>query len=59
MKSIYLDQNKFIDLARAHHGRADGEKYKPALEHALHSVQTEQWRIPLSIVHVMETGASE
>ncbi|MCP9490589.1 MAG: hypothetical protein MSC31_12030 [Solirubrobacteraceae bacterium MAG38_C4-C5] len=39
MVTVYLDQSKWIDLARALHGRADGERFRDALDVARHSVR--------------------
>lgn len=55
MVSVYLDQNKWIDIARAMHGRADGEQYRIALDVAQQSVSMGLVRFPLSMAHYIET----
>lgn len=56
-KFLYLDQNKWIDLARAHYGRDSGEKFKDALAAVRSAVEANKLVVPLSGVHVMETMA--
>lgn len=57
MVYVYLDQNKMIDLAKAFHKREDGKPFKDALEHIMHKVKDNEWIVPLSVVHLMETAA--
>lgn len=52
---MYLDQAKWIDLARAWHGRADGERFRDALDVARHSVRMGLVQFPLSTGHYIET----
>lgn len=55
MVTVYLDQAKWIDLARALHGRADGERFRDALDVARHSVRMGLVEFPLSTGHYIET----
>lgn len=55
MLSIYLDQAKWIDLSRAQHGRADGDRFVQALESARQVVEMSLVRFPLSLGHYIET----
>lgn len=52
---VYLDQAKWIDLARAMHGRPDGEGFRDALDVARHSVALGVAQFPLSFAHYIET----
>jgi len=56
-KCLYLDQNKWIDLARAHYDREGGEDFKPALAAVRDAVAKTRIVVPISGVHVMETMA--
>jgi hypothetical protein len=58
MLLIYLDQNKWIDLAKAAAGRADGQRYIPALAAANDAVRAAKAVFPLSSVHIIETAKS-
>lgn len=53
--TVYLDQAKWIDLARAMHGRADGERFRDALGVARQSVAMGMVEFPLSNGHYIET----
>jgi hypothetical protein len=53
--TVYLDQAKWIDLARALHGRSDGERFRDALDVARHSVAMGMVEFPLSTGHYIET----
>lgn len=53
--TVYLDQAKWIDLARAWHGRADGERFRDALAVAKQSVRMGLVQFPLSTGHYIET----
>lgn len=55
MITVYLDQAKWIDLARAFHGRADGERFRGALDAARHAVRLGLVQFPLSMGHYVET----
>ncbi len=52
---VYLDQNKWIDLAKAHVGRADGQKYQIVLEKMTEVVRQGKAAFPLSWLHFVET----
>ena len=56
-KCLYLDQNKWIDLARAHYGRPDGKDFQPALAAVREAVAKGRLVVPMSGIHVMETMA--
>lgn len=53
MLNVYLDQNKWIDLARADHGR--DERFRDVLDLAFEGTRQGFLRFPLSSVHYMET----
>ena len=53
-KCLYLDQNKWIDLSRAHYGKPEGEKFKPCLEAVRAAVKSGKLVVPLSIVNAIE-----
>lgn len=52
---VYLDQNKWIDLAKARVGRADGQKYQVVLEKIIEVVGQGKAIFPLSWIHFVET----
>jgi hypothetical protein len=54
--TIYLDQNKWIELARAFNGRHDGEQFKETLNLAFMSVDAGRAKFPLSSAHYMEVS---
>jgi hypothetical protein len=58
-KIIYLDQNKWIDIARAFYGRDDGKKYQPVLEKIQEKVNSGDIIVPISAVHIIETARNE
>jgi len=58
-KIIYLDQNKWIDIARAFYGREDGEKYLPILQTLQDKVNSGDIIVPISAVHIIETARNE
>ena len=55
MKRIYLDQNKWIDLAAAEKGRSKGAQYGDALIVLRAAVDAGEVSLPLSSAHYMET----
>lgn len=55
MLRVYLDQNKWIDLARAAVGHPLGERYADALLLARRAVRTGAASFPLDIFRYMET----
>lgn len=56
---IYLDQNKWIDLARAFHDRPDGNRFKSVLQKIKLAGEEGKAILPLSGTHVIETRASK
>ncbi len=52
---VYLDQNKWVDLARAETGHRLGDRYSDLLAIARRGVATRLVSFPLSMVHYMET----
>ena len=52
---VYLDQNKWIDLAKAATGHPDGARFADVLEIARHGAQAGLAVFPLSAAHYMET----
>lgn len=52
---IYLDQNKWIDLAKFNVGKKDGEKFKDVSEKIIKKVSSKEWILPISTTHTMET----
>jgi hypothetical protein len=54
-KVVYLDQNKWIDLARAHHGGTNGARFKETFEFLNDPVARLRVILPLSAVHYIET----
>lgn len=55
VRRVYLDQNKWIDLARAAHGRPGGERFQEALEVLRYGTQQRLVSLPLSMAHYFET----
>jgi hypothetical protein len=55
MLTIYLDQNKWIDLRRAYVGRDDGKLFRETLELALSAREKGLASFPLSVAHYLET----
>ena len=55
VQRIYLDQNKWIDLARARTGHALGKTYIAAYEAAKATVEAGRASFPLSSAHYFET----
>lgn len=58
MKYIYLDQMKWIDLAKAECGTSGGEKFKSVLVAAQSAVAAGTHVFPLSFANIMETAKS-
>lgn len=52
---IYLDQNKWIDLARAYHDRPNGNQFKSVLQKVTEAVESKKAIFPLSAYHIAET----
>ena len=55
MKRVYLDQNKWIDFARARTGHPQGEQFRDAYHAALSAADASQVSFPLSAAHYFET----
>ncbi len=53
--TVYLDQNKWIDLSRAYYGMPGGEKFTEALNVLRNAVDRRIARFPISAEHVIET----
>jgi hypothetical protein len=58
-RRIYLDQNKWIELARAYHGRANSSAHAAVLAAALNSVETGRTIFPISSAHYMEVAKAK
>jgi hypothetical protein len=58
-KFLYLDQNKWIDLARAYYGKQEGEPIREALAAVQAAVDSGKLVVPFSLVNVIETTASK
>jgi hypothetical protein len=56
VRLVYLDQNHWINLAKAAVGRPAGHPYRDALEVLREARRTGRAVIPLSLTHVMETS---
>jgi hypothetical protein len=56
---VYLDQNKWIDLACASNARPGSERFAPALTAVRAAAKNGSAIFPMSAVHVMETMAPE
>jgi hypothetical protein len=56
---VYLDQAKWIDLARAHHGRSGGARFRDALAASQAAVADHRAVFPLSSTHYMETSVRQ
>jgi hypothetical protein len=56
MKSVYLDQNHWIYLAKDFWGDPRHESHKGIAELILRAVQDGEVRLPLSIIHFIETS---
>ena len=55
-KIIYLDQNKWIDLARAFYGKPEGDKYNTVLNLLQEKVSSGEIILPISTIHIIETS---
>lgn len=56
MKRVYLDQNKWIDLAAAEHGSKRGESYRDTHLLLRATVEAGDVSLPLSSAHYIETA---
>lgn len=57
MKKIYLDQNKWIDLARTILNPSHYKNYKDVAERIQGNVEKGEWIFPISMIHFFETCA--
>lgn len=55
MTTVYLDQNKWIDLSRAHHGEKGGGRYEEVLAKIAAGVNDGRASFPVSAGHYFET----
>jgi hypothetical protein len=53
--TVYLDQNKWIDLSHAYYGIKDGEKFVETLKLIQYAVDHGIARFPISAAHIIET----
>jgi hypothetical protein len=54
-KCLYLDQNKWIDLARAHYEKPVGEQFKPCLEAVRAAITSGKLLVPFSVTNAIES----
>lgn len=57
-KCLYLDQNKWIDLARAHNGKPDGTKFRQCLNVVRTAVSSGKLIVPYSLENAVEAMVS-
>ena len=55
---IYLDQNAWINLAKAHYGRDNSVRFDEALRVLVDAANSDRVRVPLSFNHLIEVCAS-
>ena len=58
MKHIYLDQNKWIDLAKAALGRPDGKQHQPPFEALVKGVRESRDVLPITSQNIIELAKS-
>ena len=56
MRTIYLDQTHWIELATAYHGRDTDPALRAVLDFVVTSRETGHARFPLSMAHYVETA---
>lgn len=56
MEIVYLDQNKWIELARAHTGKACPDSTKELYTQLTKAVESGKVLFPLSASHIIETS---
>ena len=56
MQILFIDQNKWIDLARAASGKPDGDAYVDIYRALSAAVDAKQVLLPLTISHIIETA---
>lgn len=54
-KCLYLDQNKWIDLARAHYGKPEGVQFQPCLEAIRAAIKSGKLLVPFSVWNAIES----
>jgi hypothetical protein len=54
-KCLYLDQNKWIDLAKAHYGKPDGKPFRECLKVVRAAVSSGKLVVPFSVVNAIES----
>jgi hypothetical protein len=57
-KCLYLDLNKWIDLARAHHGKSEGVKFQQCLESVRAAVNSGKLIVPFDVCNAIESMIS-
>src|SRR5262245_19444242 len=57
-KCLILDQNKWIDLARAHYNKPGGELFREVLRVAREAVSAGKLIIPFSMINAVEAMAA-
>src|SRR5262249_30298841 len=53
-KCLYLDQNKWIDLARAHYGKNGGQQFEDALRAVREAESAGTLLVPFSVINALE-----
>lgn len=56
MKILFLDQNKWIELARVHSGKVISGPLHDAYQHFANALQDERIIIPLTVANIIETS---
>ena len=54
-KFLYLDQNKWIDLSRAHYGHSEGAQFEDALDAIRNAIGRGTLVVPISGINAIET----
>ena len=57
-KCLYLDQNKWIDLARAHYGKPEGVKFQPCLQIIRAAIKAGTLIVPFGVWNAIESMIS-
>src|SRR5215471_14030132 len=57
-KCLYLDQNKWIDLARAHYGKPEGVKFQPCLQFIRAAIKAGTLIVPFGVWNAIESMIS-
>jgi hypothetical protein len=56
MDALFIDQNKWIDLARAASGKPEGAQYVATYDELCEAVDSNKVILPLTISHIIETA---